>query len=123
MSTRCQIKVIVDQKEIMLYHHCDGYPEGVGFCLLKLMNKHKQGTSARWIVNDMIKKGDFELTFGNHADIEYYYERDFSKDVVTCMAVDNWSGKMECLQIINLEYNEEKDCQVDEALFKEACND
>lgn len=27
MSTRCQIKV--EGEEVMLYKHCDGYPEGV----------------------------------------------------------------------------------------------
>ena len=27
MSTRSQVKVITKYDDIMLYHHCDGYPE------------------------------------------------------------------------------------------------
>lgn len=30
MSTRCQIKIRYCNQDILLYHHHDGYPEGVG---------------------------------------------------------------------------------------------
>ena len=55
MSTRCQVKVISRGKEVMLYHHCDGYPEGVGYCLLKLLKKNEDGWRASELVTTMIK--------------------------------------------------------------------
>lgn len=117
MSTRSQVKVIFKGKEVILYHHCDGYPEGVGFCLLKIMDKFKK-TNDRMIINDMVKKGDFEITFGNHCDIEYYYELNFDKLQVNCMEVNNWGDKMEILRHIDLVYDEEKDVMVDEQIFE-----
>lgn len=118
MSTRSQIKVIANGKDLMLYHHCDGYPEGVGYCLLKILKKYDNGCRASDLVMKMINKGDFEITFGNHCDIEYYYELDFDKKQVNCMSVNNWGDKMEILEHITLIYNEEKDVMVDEQIFE-----
>lgn len=122
MSTRCQIKVIANGKELMLYHHCDGYPEGVGMCLLKLMERYKDGKQYRSdaddLLNLMITKGDFEITFANHGDIEFLYEMNFDKKTVTCHSVDNWDGDMKYLSEYKLEYSFEKDCMVDEAIFE-----
>jgi len=101
-----------------LYHHCDGYPEGVGYCLLKILKMYK-GWGASILVNQMIKKGNFEITFGRHNDIEYYYELNFDKEVVNCMEVDNWGDSMEILRHIDLQYDSEKDVNVDEEIFKE----
>lgn len=117
MSTRCMVKVIFKTKEVNLYHHCDGYPEGVGFCLLKIMDKFKK-TKNRMIINDMVKKGDFEITFGNHCDIEYYYELNFDLEQVRCMSVNNWGKEMEILDTIELKYDSEKDVHIDEEIFK-----
>lgn len=35
MSTRAHIRVIDSSGIIMLYHHCDGYPEGIGRDLIQ----------------------------------------------------------------------------------------
>ena len=70
------------------------------------------------LVNRMITKGDFEITFCRHSDIEYYYELDFDKETVNCMSVNNWGNTMEILAHIKLEYSFEKDCMVDEAIFE-----
>lgn len=118
MSTRCQVKVIANKKSVMLYHHFDGYPEGVGFCLLKILEKSKNNRYASELVNRMITKGDFEITFENHCDIEYYYELNFDKKQVNCMSVDNWGKTMEILEHIDLVYDEEKDVMVDEQIFE-----
>ena len=118
MSTRCQVKVICNGKDLMLYHHCDGYPEGVGYCLLKILKKYGNGCRASDLVMKMINRGDFEITFGNHCDIEYYYELDFDKVKVNCMAVNNWGDTMEIEEHIDLVYDEEKDVMVDEAIFE-----
>lgn len=121
MSTRCQVKVITMKDDLMLYHHCDGYPEGVGYCLLKLMDRFED-TKGFWsaddIVNDMIKKGNFEITIGNHSDIEYLYEMDFLAREVRCYAVNNWNSTMEIEERIPLKYNKDKDVNVDEEIFK-----
>ena len=120
MSTRCQVKIITTKDDLMLYHHCDGYPEGVGFCLLKLMDMFTD-TKGFWreedILNDMIKKGYFEITLGNHNDIEYLYEMDFLAREVRCYAVNNWEGTMEIEKTIKLKYNKETDVNVDEEIF------
>ena len=120
MSTRCVVKVINNGRSIDLYHHCDGYPEGVGFCLLKLMKKYSESDylDANWIVNKMIKNGRFETTFYNHSDIDYYYEMDFDKREVKCMSVDNWGDVMKILEHINLEYKEEDDVNIEEELME-----
>ena len=117
MSTRCQVKVICNGQSIMLYHHCDGYPEGVGYCLLKILKLIKDKRRSPFVINDMVKKGDFEITFFNHADIEYYYEIDFDKQIVSCAEVDCWEKTMEILRIIDLVYDKEKDVGVDEQPF------
>lgn len=122
MSTRSQIKVIKNDKEVMLYHHYDGYPEGVGFCLLKVLDKYKSQKSeyvnVNPLVSDMVKQGSFEITFGNHLDIEYYYELNFDEEKVICREVDNWEGEMEVLKEIELKYDPEEDVNVDEGIFK-----
>ena len=118
MSTRCQVKVIAWGKEVMLYHHCDGYPEGVGYCLMRILRINRCFYNVSDLINRMVKKGKFEITFGNHSDIEYFYELNFDKNEVNCMAVNNWGDKMEILERIPLKYDEEKDVQVDKEIFK-----
>ena len=114
MSTRCQVNVIANGLSVMLYHHCDGYPEGIGYCLLKILEKYKHNNRlVDYLINNMVKNGNFEITFGNHLDIEYYYELNFDKKQVNCMAVNNWGKTMEILEHIDLVYDEEKDVMVD----------
>lgn len=121
MSTRSLVKVIKNTKEVNLYHHWDGYPEGVGYCLLKIMEKYKKDeySDVNSLVMKMITKGNFEVTFYNHCDIEYYYELNFDLEQVRCMAVNNWNKKMEILDTIELKYDKEKDVMVDEEIFEE----
>ena len=120
MSTRSVVKVINNGKSIELYHHCDGYPEGVGYCLLKIMEEYKtdEYSDINSLVMKMITKGNFEVTFYNHCDIEYFYELNFDKKQVNCMAVNNWNKTMEILEHIDLVYDKEKDAMVDEEIFE-----
>lgn len=117
MSTRCQVKIIQDDSEILLYHHCDGYPEGVGFCLLKLIDKYKNWWASE-LATKMVREGNFEVSLDYHLDIEYLYEMDLDRGVVTCKAVDNWEGDMKVLETIPLVYDKDKDVHVADEMFE-----
>ena len=113
MSTRCTIRVQETwenengkKKAIKhdIYHHYDGYIEGVGFTLLDMfLNKDslkldiKQDIDyvANFIIKD--KKGldnTFEITAYNHIDIEYFYLIDVTTKTIEAWHVNNWSGRM-----------------------------
>lgn len=102
MSTRCNIIVRDDKRSFTLYHHCDGYPEGVG---LDLYNKFESRLKSEYkidavtVVNELLKDEEdkgYELTRGLHADIEYLYEIDLVFGWIKCKRVSNWEN----LQII-----------------------
>ena len=87
MSTRCNI-ILKDEnknKKIYLYHHHDGYPEGVGADLAHFVTEWNTGYSycIEELANRMIKgiesplygkvDNGYELTSCLHGDIEYLY--------------------------------------------------
>jgi len=82
MSTRCNI--IIEDNEfnrIQFYHHCDGYPEGVGAHLKKLASNYKGEHSVAAFADALEaseEKGKYNNGFeredcGLHGDIEYLY--------------------------------------------------
>lgn len=100
MSTRCEI-IIKDYEtdkstgkthkwKVTLYHHCDGYPNGVGKFLMdtvypKLMSSNNVDINV--IANLLIKNKEdngFELTCYKHIDIEYRYVIDIPKKEIMC---------------------------------------
>lgn len=95
MSTRCNIIIEDQNQKITLYHHHDGYPEGVGLYLYNnIGEKIKTGYwRATDVANMLIKSKDddeYELTTGLHGDIEFLYTIDLMTRKITCQAVDNW---------------------------------
>lgn len=78
MSTRCNIVIKQnekDEKPIYLYHHFDGYPEGVGAALKKYLSKLYSLYPLR-VANCLVKCEEdrgYEITSDLHNDIEYYY--------------------------------------------------
>lgn len=106
MSTRCNIIVRDGKRQYTLYHHCDGYPEGVGLDLWNRFSE-KLGNSrydAVDVVNELLKDKEddgYELTRGLHCDIEYLYEIDLMNERISCKSVRNWE-KLEILDIIDL---------------------
>lgn len=87
MSTRCNI-IVKDDKgnRIYLYHHHDGYPEGVGTDLKFWAKSAKWGVYRHYahsVANSLLKglhspfygyeDKDYELTSGLHGDIDYFY--------------------------------------------------
>lgn len=100
MSTRCC--TIVKERygsRFILYHHHDGYPEGVGVSLRKAMDiktgdTFTSGTFGHYLVNDLIKDQcglndkEWEITDALHTDIEFLYVVNFRAKTLRCYAVD-----------------------------------
>ena len=86
MSTRCQILVKTkglswEDDEVMLYHHCDGYPEHMLECIKRgyqLSGKDWEAGRAGKIASFLCAAhpGSTEPESGQkfHGDIEYFYE-------------------------------------------------
>ncbi len=97
MSTRSTIKIIGEYATLNLYHHCDGYPEGVGFDLMnrfaKAFEDEKRDVDFNDVCNNLVKdqNDEYEITQYNHTDREYEYEIDTTKKTIRCWKVD-WSG-------------------------------
>lgn len=87
-----------------IYHHYDGYIEGVGFTLLDMfLNKNTKNLDIKqdinYVANFIIKdkKGlddSYEITAYNHVDIEYFYLIDVTTKTIEAWHVNNWSGRM-----------------------------
>lgn len=97
MSTRCHVIVIDSNDEShYVYHHCDGYPEGVGKDLKKILSKCSESGEYDWecILEEMMKYDDsYEEDSGIHGDEEYlYYIRTNDKD---CITLDCYSYSFE----------------------------
>ena len=87
MSTRCNI--ILEQpdkgRKIYLYHHFDGYPEGVGSDLAHFVTEWNKSyfydicELANWLIKNPFapsyerEDDNYRLTKGLHGDIEYLY--------------------------------------------------
>lgn len=103
MSTRSQVKIIGDSTVLSLYHHCDGYPEGVGFDLMdrfyNSMLKMKERCGRLWfddVANSLVKDTNdrYEITSVEHGDIEYEYIVDLIHNEIRCFEVENvWTEK------------------------------
>ena len=114
MSTRACIKIKekvcinYDDKHltecvITLYHHSDGYPEGVGADLKEYINDVVSKWACGWspediatdLVRGVIKKGDgtpdlgYEVAICEHGDCEYGYEIDCAAKTLKCYELDS----------------------------------
>lgn len=95
MSTRTNIVIKWGREKIVLYHHHDGYPEGVGADLKLMVKKNYldnkyQSMYPFYVANRLVKNKygmndeNYEITTGLHGDIEYVYEIDCKIKTVTC---------------------------------------
>lgn len=95
MSTRCNVIVKDKYREFWLYHHHDGYPEGVGADLVKRLKQgFERDADVAEVVNALVKdyKDEYEITTGEHGDIEYLYTIDCDKKNLSYQAVSHhWS--------------------------------
>lgn len=91
MSTRCNI--IVKRKgyqDIILYHHHDGYPSGVGYDLYSRLEQIEGHWYECDIANSLVKDLDdeYEITSCIHGDIDYLYTIDCDKEELRCNIMD-----------------------------------
>lgn len=103
MSTRCNIVVKdTEGNGVILYHHCDGYPSGVGAHLLEIV-KGKGFMDAFACANHILHttegendkpfKNDFELAGCLAGDIEYLYT----------VKVDRYDPTESCKELCHVE--------------------
>jgi hypothetical protein len=98
MSTRCVIKVKGKTSTLDIYHHHDGYPEGVGAELQKALsdgllaridakekNIYFHGFEFPKVVQTILEISDeYKITDGIHSDIEYLYTLDLNENTLVC---------------------------------------
>ncbi len=77
MSTRAHIRIIEGNDTFLLYHHHDGYPEGVGSDLKQFLSQ-RRWWYADEIANDLIKgkldkDDEYEIASCLHGDEAYIY--------------------------------------------------
>lgn len=101
MSTRANIILkTAGSSDVWLYHHWDGYPSCLGHNLMVFLKANGNNANMWYnintsLANDLIKnKGinddGYELTHGQHGDIEYLYEVDTDAKTITAYAVEFW---------------------------------
>jgi len=78
MSTRATILIesVKDNERVRIYHHHDGYLEGVGEFLREFLKDIGKYWSVEEIVNRLIKHKEdrgYEYTSCVHGDEEYFY--------------------------------------------------
>ena len=78
MSTRSITRVIENGRTVDIYHHHDGYPEGVGAHLLEVF-KTTQATADDFVRALFKSDGEYEVTFARWWDVEYLYIIDFDE--------------------------------------------
>lgn len=114
MSTRCNVIVKAGNQEIMFYHHCDGYPDGVGIDLAERMERVMENKwhDADDFLDDLVKDADynFSTVCGLHGDIDYLYKVDYNAKTIICHPVRGFDENQkigEAIDVIKL-YNEKK---------------
>lgn len=92
MSTRSEVTIIGEFQKLKLYHHHDGYPEGVGYDLMnRFFDKiENANVDFDFVCNELVKDAndEYEITQYNHTDREYEYEVDTVKHTIRCWSVD-----------------------------------
>ena len=77
MGTRCNIKIETGNTKLWVYRHWDGYPAETGVDLARKLVNVK---SSKEFINKLLNDDAYEVTTGQHGDIEYLYNISFSKD-------------------------------------------
>jgi len=91
MSTRCH--VILEKKDCeteFVYHHFDGYPEGVGEELVGLLKKFPFKNWEPYVLSTWLSQQDdlYEPDEGIHGDEDYVYKIDCDNHILKCYVYD-----------------------------------
>jgi len=74
MSTRCHIIVKNNNRETFIYHHCDGYPSGVGAELEELLSECERDNNFNNLVDKITDiDGGYVVDGGIHGDEDFIY--------------------------------------------------
>lgn len=89
MSTRCNILVQDNTGSYQLYHHCDGYPEGVGEELKDYLNTEEFSLEAHEFALEL-ESWDSSYEYEGkdatlHGDIDYLYKINLEDGTLTCL--------------------------------------
>lgn len=109
MSTRSNIVFVKkDYQNAQLYHHSDGYPDGVGAWLTEhyfsLSEKEQDElTTPEKCAKELNAWDDsFEIEdCALHGDIEYLYVINLDEESITCYSVDIWDDTTSDEEIIS----------------------
>ena len=137
MSTRCNVIINNGEKSAdptIFYHHCDGYPDGVGNELKNILKQYTSDNntySISEIISEIMNKSDeYELENRIAGDIEYLYDIIVYKGNIfyTCYKVPacgsyDINTEKNCKRIESYEYNQMKALQEkDENNNIDSCN-
>lgn len=108
MSTRCEILIKQEYKDgekeqVKLYHHHDGYPEGVGYDLTN--RAQKWFWDVEHISNSLVKDSteEYEIATGYHTDIEYFYIIDVNLKTIKCYQAHYECSEHKCKLVLDEE--------------------
>lgn len=92
MSTRSQIKISYLHREVLLYHHWDGYPKGVGTDLIR-RQKQLNTWDGNILINNLVKdiNDEYEIAYKIFTDIDYWYEIDCNRKTIRCWKVKGYN--------------------------------
>lgn len=92
VSTRSQIKISYLHREVLLYHHRDGYPKGVGADLTR-RQKELNTWDGNILINNLVKdiNDEYEIAYQIHTDIDYWYEIDCNRKTIRCWKVKGYN--------------------------------
>ena len=120
MNTRATIKIKRGDELIRVYHHSDGYPEGIGVDLKNYLDGLHNWNPDR-IANHLVKNGlpnlynsnvidkSYEVTISQHGDEEYGYLIDCDNRQLKCYALgwDKYDWKED--KLVEIPSNDIKD--------------
>lgn len=100
MSTRASI-IVCDQtgKRLYIYHHTDGYPDGVGQDLKDFLETYTKASDSTWDCYDITMKilalgEDYENATSIHGDVEYKYIISTDRAAITLTVEDCTTGSV-----------------------------
>ncbi len=87
MSTRAHLIIRNGDKKVYVYHHCDGYPAGVGEDVRQFINENGKDifSPAEFAIDLNTWSCDYEVeNIGLHGDEDYVYDIDLKNKTYTC---------------------------------------